>query len=77
MRYLSFRSRLIEMAGSGEHYKVKVDPTSLRRLIAWVDANCPYLGAEEVRAMDDPEFPGIEQLPVRPRVETAPVIQRP
>ncbi len=77
MRYLSFRSRLIEMAGSGKHYKVKVDPTSLRRLIAWVDANCPYLGAEEVRAMDDPEFPGIEQLPVRPRVKTAPVIQRP
>ncbi len=77
MRYLSFRSRLIELAGSGEHHKVKVDPISLRRLIAWVDANCPYLGAEEVRAMDDPEFPGIEQLPVRPRVKTAPVIRRP
>lgn len=77
MRYLSFRSRLIEMAGNGKHYKVKVDPISLRRLIAWVDANCPYLGEEEIRAMDDPKFPGIEQLPVRPRLKTAPVIQRP
>lgn len=77
MRYLSFRSRLIEMAMNGEHYGVKVDPLSLRRLIAWVDANCPYLGEEELRAMDDPEFPGIEQLPIRPRVKTAPVIERP
>jgi len=77
MRYLSFRSRLIELASSGKHYKTKVDPTSLRRLIAWVDANCPYLGEEELRAMDDPEFAGIEQLPIRPQVKTAPVIERP
>jgi hypothetical protein len=77
MRYLSVRSRLIELAGSGEHYEAKVDPTSLRRLIAWVDANCPYLGEEELRAMDDPEFPGIDQLPIRPRVKTAPLIDRP
>jgi len=77
MQYLSFRSRLIELASSGKHYKAKVDPTSLRRLIAWVDANCPYVGEEELRAMDDPQFPGIEQLPIRPRVKTAPVIDRP
>ena len=77
MRYLSFRSRLIELASNGKHYKTKVDPISLRRLIAWVDANCPYLGEEEIRAMDDPEFPGIERLPIRPRVKTAPVIERP
>ncbi len=77
MRYLSLRSRLIELAISGQHYQVKVDPVGLRRLIAWVDANCPYLGEEELRAMDDPEFSGIEQLPVRPRVKTAPVIERP
>jgi len=62
MRYLSFRSRLIEMSMSGKHYEVKVDLLSLRRLIAWVDANCPYVGEEELRAMDDPEFAGIEQL---------------
>ena len=77
MRYLSFRSRLIELAGSGKHHKVNVDSTSLRRLIAWVDANCPYAGEEELRAMDDPEFPGIKRLPIRPRVKTAPVIDRP
>ena len=77
MRYLSFRSRLIELAGSGKHYKTKADPTSLRRLIAWVDANCPYAGEEEIRVMDDPDFSGIEQLPIRPRLKTAPVIDRP
>ena len=65
------------MARSGKHYKVKVDPIGLRRPIAWVDANCPYVGEEELRAMDDPDFPGIGQLPVRPRVKTAPVIDRP
>ncbi len=77
MRYLSYRSRLIELAMSGKHYDVQVDPKSLQRLIAWVDANCPYLGEEELRTMDDPEFVGIDQLPVRPRVKTAPVIIRP
>ena len=77
LKYLSLRSRLIQMAGSGKHYDVKADPLSLRRLIAWVDANCPYVGEEEVRMMDDPEFPGIDELPVRPRVKTAPVISRP
>ena len=50
---------------------------SLRRLIAWVDAICPYMGEEEVRALGDPEFPGIERLPIRPRVATAPKVERP
>ncbi len=49
----------------------------LRRLIAWVDANCPYAGEEEIRATDDPESSGIEHLPVRPRAKTAPLIERP
>ena len=35
------------------------------------------MGEEEIRAMGDPDFPGIEQLPIRPRVKTAPVIERP
>jgi len=77
MQYLSFRSPLIARAGSGKHHDVKVDSLSLRRLIAWVDANCPYNGEEEIRAMDDPDFPGIEQLPIRPRLRTAPDIPRP
>lgn len=77
LRYLSARSPLIEYAMSGKHHDVKVDPAGLLKLIAWVDANCPYLGEEEIRAMADPEFSGIEKLPVRPRLKTAPVIERP
>ena len=77
MRYLSYTSRLIQNASSGDHHGVKVDPYSLRRLIAWVDTNCPFRGEEEIRKMPDPDFPGIEFLPVRPRVKTAPIIARP
>jgi hypothetical protein len=77
LRYLSAKSPLIRHAMSGEHHEVKVDPVGLLRLIAWVDANCPYLGEEEVRAMADPEFTGIDQLPIRPRLKTAPTIARP
>ncbi|MCX6924183.1 MAG: hypothetical protein NT154_13375 [Verrucomicrobia bacterium] len=77
LRYLSAKSPLIHQAMSGEHHDVKVDPVSLLRLIAWVDANCPYLGEEEVRAMEDPQFTGIDQLPIRPRLKTAPLIERP
>ena len=40
--YLSRNSRLIDLALSGEHHDVKVDPIGLRRLIAWVDACCPF-----------------------------------
>ncbi|MFI5377964.1 MAG: hypothetical protein ACHRHE_01545 [Tepidisphaerales bacterium] len=77
MQYLSCKSRLIELASSGKHYDVKVDAVSLHRLIAWVDACSPFMGEPEVRALGDPSFPGIERLPIRPRVATAPVIERP
>ena len=77
MQYLSYNSRLVGLAADGEHYGVKADPVSLHRLIAWVDACCPYMGEEEVRAMGDPDFPGIERLPIRPRVTTAPIVDRP
>jgi len=77
MQYLSARSRLVELASSGKHYGVKADPLSLERLIAWVDACCPFLGEPELRALGDPDFEGIEELPIRPRVATAPVIERP
>jgi hypothetical protein len=77
MKYLSYNSRLVELAGSGKHHDVKVDSLSLHRLIAWVDACCPFMGEEEVRCIDDPTFPGIDRLPIRPRVKTAPVIERP
>ena len=77
MTALSYKSRLIEIASSGKHHDVKVDPVSLRRLIAWVDAMCPYRGEEEVREIPDPEFQGIDWLAVRPRIATAPEIIRP
>ncbi|MCY2989685.1 MAG: hypothetical protein NTY19_17675 [Planctomycetota bacterium] len=77
MQYLAYKSRLIELASSGKHYDVRVDPLSLHRLIAWVDACCPFMGDEELRALGDPDFPGIAGLPIRPRVATAPVIERP
>jgi hypothetical protein len=77
MQHLSYKSPLIELASSGKHHDVRVDDLSLRRLIAWVDAICPYMSEEEIRALGDPEFPGIERLPIRPRVTTAPEIERP
>jgi hypothetical protein len=77
MQYLSYRSRLIELAGSGKHYDVRVDPLNLHRLIAWVDSCGVYMSEEDLRAQGDPDFPGIDRLPIRPRVATAPVIERP
>jgi len=77
MTRLSYRSRLVEIASSGKHNKVKVDPVSRRRLIAWVDAMCPYRGDEEVRAIPDPVFPGVDWLSIKPRIKTAPRITRP
>jgi hypothetical protein len=77
MSKLSYRSRLVELAASGKHYDVKVDPVSLRRLIAWVDAMCPYQGDEELRQLDDPVFQGVDWLAIRPRIKTAPTIVRP
>ena len=77
MQQLSYKSKLIEIASSGKHHDVRVDPTSLRRLIVWVDTMCPYRGDEEVRAIEDPEFQGIDWISVRPRIKTAPRIVRP
>ncbi len=77
MTWLSYRSRLIDLCSSGKHYEVKVDPVSLQRLMAWVDTMCPFSGEEEVRAIDDPVFQGVDWLSVRPRIKTAPEIVRP
>jgi hypothetical protein len=77
MTYLSYKSRLIDIAGSGTHHGVKVDPTSLHRLMLWVDTMCPYRGEEEIRQIPDPVFQGVDWLAVRPRIRTAPRIVRP
>jgi len=55
MKNLSCSSKLIEIASSGKHNKVKVDEVSRLKLILWVDTLCPYRGEREVREMDDPD----------------------
>jgi len=77
MTALSYKSRLVELASSGNHYNVKVDEVERLRLIAWVDAMTPYLGEEEIRRMPDPDFQGVDWLALRPRLQTAPEITRP
>ena len=77
MTTLSYRSKLIELVSSGQHYNVKVDEISRLRLIAWVDAMCPYMGEEEIRRIPDPVFQGVDWLAVRPRIATAPQVNRP
>jgi hypothetical protein len=77
MRGLSYKSRLIDLASSGKHHEVKVDPVNLQRLILWVDTMCPYRGEEEIREIPDPEFQGVDWLAVRPRIKTASLVFRP
>ena len=79
MTGLSYNSPLIRIASSGEHHHLKVDPLSLRKLIAWVDALSPYLGAEEIRSMRDTspaEYPHSISLPNPPLMRSAPVVNR-
>lgn len=77
LQHLSYTSKLIDLCMKGQHFDVKLDDVSLQQLIGWVDANCPYRGDEDVRAIPDPTFAGVEYLPIRPRTKTAPVILRP
>ncbi|MBI2949395.1 MAG: hypothetical protein HYY23_17280 [Verrucomicrobia bacterium] len=77
LQHLSYTSKLIELCMDGQHYDVKLDDASLQTLIGWVDANCPYRSEEDVREIPDPAFAGVEDLPIRPRTKTAPVIARP
>ncbi|MAG92607.1 MAG: hypothetical protein CMJ48_02475 [Planctomycetaceae bacterium] len=65
MKQLSYNSRLLRLATSGDHYGVKVDDVSRRKLIGWIDTTGPYRGDPEVRAVNDP------------RCRDAPVVQRP
>jgi len=70
-------SKLVQNAVSGKHHGIKVSGVDAERLIAWVDCNGPYLGDEEIRSMYDPQSDTIDHIPpIRPRVATAPVIER-
>ncbi len=77
MTQLSYKSKLIEIASSGQHNDVKVDPDSLLRLILWVDTMCPYIDESDIRAMPDPVFQGSDWLSIKPRLQTAPSVVRP
>ncbi|MDR3198799.1 MAG: hypothetical protein LBU34_13110, partial [Planctomycetaceae bacterium] len=77
MKKLSYKSRLIHRMMSGQHNGIKVTGDDLLRVILWVDAMGPYYGAEEVRCMEDPVFQGKDWISQRPRIMTAPIVQRP
>jgi hypothetical protein len=77
MTKMSYKSRLVHRMMSGEHNGIKVTGDDLQRVILWVDAMAPYYGAEEVRCMEDPVFPGVDWISQRPRIMTAPIVQRP
>ncbi len=70
-------SKLIQNATSGQHHGVKVSKEDAELLVAWVDCNGPYLGDQEVRAMFDPYSTAVNTVPpIRPRIKSAPVINR-
>ena len=77
MTRLSYKSKLVELASSGKHHDVKVDPYSLLRLTLWVDTMCTYLSDEDVRADEDPQFQGSDWLAIKPRLKSAPTVIRP
>ncbi len=73
MTAMSFQSELVASATSGEHYKVRVDPVSARKLIAWVDLLCPYWNEDDVRSIPDPDpadpfFADSDYPPRTPRI---------
>lgn len=74
MTYLSYKSRLIEIAMGGKHHDVKIEGTELQQLIAWVDCVGPLRGEEEVRDIPDPK-PTMKR-PIPLLTKTAPVIDR-
>ena len=103
MKALSYKSKLIEIAGgkpppsqdaAARHAKVKMAREDLLKLILWVDTMCPYRGEQELRAMADPDpedpifkrsnYPPSDptitdvyaQSPYRPRMRTAPLVNR-
>lgn len=53
MTAMSYKSQLIQFATSGKHHGVRVKPLEEARLVAWVDALCPYLGLEEILKRPD------------------------
>ncbi len=82
MTAMSHRSRLIEIATGGKHHDVRVSPAEEARLVAWVDALCPYLGLEEIVAQPDIDpadyygQPVYEGLSYPSLMRTAPIVHK-
>jgi len=85
MTALSYRSRLIEIATSGNHHQVKVSDEEKEKLVAWVDALCPLLGLEEIMMQENiPEEEFVKSssynihrgLSFPPKMRTAPYIHK-
>jgi len=74
MTYLSYNSRLIDIAMNGKHHDVKIEGTELQQLIAWVDCIGPMRGEEEVREI--PDRKPDKSYPIPLLTKTAPVIDR-
>ena len=53
--YLLWRGERTILVTSGEHYGVKVSIAEEQRLVAWIDALCPYNGLEELLSRPDPD----------------------
>ena len=82
MTAMSYKSRLIAKATSGKHNDVKVSPEEEARLVAWVDALCPYIGEEEILQREAPDaeaylrHPNYAGLTHAPLMRTAPRVHR-
>ena len=82
MTAMSYKSKLLQIATSGKHHDVKVTPLEEAKLVAWVDALCPYLGLEELLARPDMaeecyfKVGMYQNLTYAPRLATAPVVHK-
>jgi len=76
MTAMSYKSRLIDIATSGKHHDVRVSQEEADRLIAWVDALCPYFGMEELLAQPDPDPKANAEFSYTARMRTAPMVHR-
>jgi len=73
----SYASPLINRLRDGKDCNRNLPPDALRILMAWVDCSAPYRDEEELMDTPAPLFHGIEVIPVRPEMRSAPNIARP
>ena len=76
MTAISYKSRLIDIATTGNHHDVRVSQEEADRLIAWVDALCPYFGMEELFDQPDPGPKADAGFSYAARMHTAPMVHR-